>query len=275
MGRQESFCVRTPEDEFDCWVRSLDVTPDGRILMVDCYNKNLKIFSEDKEYMTSLTFPSPYGPVDIAVVDDDEAVVNLCQETQLYVVDIQTCDPKICYKIQLDFTVRAVSCLGDKLVVCTSEIPAFLKLIDKRGRTYWSRNPFYLGETLFSSVANITCCLENDNPIVIVADSLENSVVKLNGETGDVIKFCGVYGKSHEGICVDERGIVYLCYGASDEICAWNLDLNNRRVLLTTREGLGNAPSCLKYTATKRQLMIAYTSYSDSSNNIDCYPIKY
>ena len=274
-GRKASFCAKAPGDETDCWIRGLDITPDGRIIIVDCYNKNMKVFNEDKQHIASLKFPSPYGPIAIAAVDGDEAIVSLCQERQLFVISISTSELAVSSKIQLDFCVRALCCHGDKIIVCSGDVPASLKLIDKRGRIYWSRSPFYQGETLFSSIANVTCFLENDKPVVMVTDSLENSLVKFDGKTGDVIKFCGVYEKSHEGICVDSRGIIYVCYGACDEICAWNQDLEHHRILLTRRNGLGNTPSCINYNPINGQLMIAYSSYSDHCDVVDCYTVRH
>ena len=274
-GRKTSFCVKAPGDETDCWIRGLDITPDGRIIIVDCYNKNMKVFNADKQHIASLKLPSPYGPIAIAAVDDDEAIVSLCQERQLFVISISTRELAVSSKIQLDFYVRALCCNGDKIVVCSGGVPASLKLIDKRGRIYWSRSPFHRGETLFSSIANVTCFLENDKPVIMVTDSLENSLVKFDGKTGDVIKFCGVYEKSHEGTCVDSRGIIYVCYGACDEIIAWNPDLEHHRIVLTRRNGLGNTPSSINYNPTNGQLMIAYSSYSDHCDMVDCYTVRH
>ena len=42
--KQEQICVKSPEDESDCSVTGIDVLDDGRLIILDGRNTNVKLF---------------------------------------------------------------------------------------------------------------------------------------------------------------------------------------------------------------------------------------
>ena len=72
LGR---YNVQLSDDRVECWITGMAITNDGRRLLVDKDNKEVKLFFRDMELLSSLSL-SDYNPYDIAVLSDQEAVVT-------------------------------------------------------------------------------------------------------------------------------------------------------------------------------------------------------
>ena len=86
----DSIFVKLPDNKMDCFIVSLDNTPDGRIFVADGFNKDVKSFDRRGQYLASCVFSSSRnGPKTMAVVDNTEALLAMKYEKKLYILDIE------------------------------------------------------------------------------------------------------------------------------------------------------------------------------------------
>ena len=52
-SKLDPILVKTKTDKDDCCITGLSVTNNGHLLVSDCYNKSVKLFSEEGKYITS------------------------------------------------------------------------------------------------------------------------------------------------------------------------------------------------------------------------------
>ena len=273
---KDAFSIRAPDDQLDINVTGFDLTPDGRIIVADSSNKNLKLFDKDGRYQSSLSFSMMYWPCGISVVNDVEALTNIWKEMQVYVIDIETKPMCIKHNLPINKPVCNVAAYEDKMVILSFGDPPSVQLVDRSGRTYWSVSRDDKGEGLFQNHAICTCVIEKAQLSVIVTDAYKNAITKLDGATGEVITVRNVQMKSPWGSCLDDRGILYVCYSSRRQVCAWNLDLDSNNLLLSESGVLGDRPCYIKYNPLNSQLLVAYGWGPGGfySNMIDCFKIS-
>ena len=273
----EPFSVKISEDLENCNVLGLDMTPDGRIILADESNARIKMLSSEKKHQSALSLR--YPPCDVAVINNEEAIVCLLHPNQLYILNIQAAaKPSIKQTIKLNYSVCAVTAYQDKIFASSWSLPRSIKLIDRSGQVYWSRSLGIPGQTLlahlFDPPVHNTCYLENNRLIVIISDHRNQTITKVDGDTGDVIKVNALSAKGPTGISIDSRSNLYVCYRDSHELCAWTSDMGCYRILLSTRDGLDEYPWCVKYNDCNRQLLVSYSSRSKARNRFDCYNVE-
>ena len=272
LSEKGSFFVKIFDDKKDCYITGIDITPDGRLVLADCNNKKIKIFSSRVPYESSLTLW--YEPSDTAVISNKEIIVslwkNFCCMEQLYVLDIDSTQPSIKQTIRLRFPVRSVKVHRNKLIVSCQDHPPSVKLLDRTGRIYWSRNLDNSGKQLFLNPSYMTHYLETDRLRVIVTDFDKQTITKLNGDTGELIKVCHSPGKRPVGVSADASGNTYVSCKANDEIYIWSADLTVHKRLLTKKTGLCH-PNYIKYCELESQLLVASGSDIDRQNSITLF----
>ena len=269
--------IRAPDDHLDSIVKGFDITPDGRIIVADSSNRNIKLFDKDGRFQSSLSFSPKYGPEGVSVVNNEESLTNFWKENQVYIIDIETEQTCIKRILQMDVPVCNVAAYGDKMIILAFGDPPSVQLVDRSGRTYWSVSTDDKGEGLFGNQAICTCVIEAMQLSVIVTDGSKNTITKLDGATGDVITVRAVQMKSPRESCVDDQGILYVCYFARRQICAWNLTLDRSHLQLLEPGVLGDRPCYIKYNPLNSQLLVAYGRRPQSFNRnmIDCFEIIY
>ena len=130
--------MKLDDDKHDCWIDGMAITKDGRRLLVDNFNKKVKMFSRDMTVLGSLSLA--IGPFDIAVTEDREAVVDAYTTPQLLVLDVSDRQMNVKRTVELPFKVNGIAPLNDKLIVaCRSTSPPSVKLIDQSGIEFTGR----------------------------------------------------------------------------------------------------------------------------------------
>ena len=81
--------IKTPDDLFDCCITALALTQDGRILLTDYGNKNIKLFNKDGQHLASLAVEN--SPSDISTMSNVVAVVAFSTEAPLVCLNIKDC----------------------------------------------------------------------------------------------------------------------------------------------------------------------------------------
>ena len=276
--KHDSYNVKLDDDKSDCEINGMAITNDGRPLLSDRGNSKIKLFSQDMKSLCTLSVSTT--PLDIAVTGDREAVVSCWSETKLLVLDISERKMSIKGTVELFFTVVAIAPYQDKLLVTaplsTVTSSRSVRLIDQRGRLYWSTNTDQQGRWLFSWPQYVTCYDDGGSAAVIVSDKGNNTLTVLNADTGDVITRRQVkgwfQGKCPRGVTTDTAGNIYVCYYETDEVAVLTKDLSRENVLLSKRDGLSSYPNAIVYNAVDHQLLVS--NYSDDSRNtIDCFKL--
>ena len=258
----KSFMVKLSDDRWDSVVQSIDVTPDGRILLVD---RRIKLFDNDGIILDTLRINLFSGPQCVAVISDDEAVCTVMPDSEIYFLSIK--DNKLTIKDTIRVLPRSwvsdVSIHDDKFVVTNGTRPLSIQLIDRQGRVIWSRQKDDDGVPLMKNQVHVrmTTFIEEGKLKVVIVDGLNNRLVKLDGDTGEVAMVTKLFEKdlmATAGVTHDGKGLLYVANTVNDEIYTWNYELTEFNMVLSKDKGLRDKPSCLKYDASNDQLIVSY-----------------
>ena len=245
-----NFNVRTQEDTVCCLITGVTVTPSGQRLMVDQNNKNVKLFSQDMRFLSSMSVSD--HPWDITMVNDKEAVVTVGRS--LVVLEVADRQLRIKQTINVSFDGLGITFSKDKLIVTDSRT---IHALDLGGRELWS-----VGQSLFGYAQYV--CSNSDGRWVAVTDSSKKTITVLDTNNGAVItsrrleKVGGLYGVS-----VDTDDNIIVC--AVQNIVVLSGDLQDEQMLCNQR-GLAIA-----YDGNKHQLIVSHGIWSD---DVSCYQLS-
>ena len=262
----------------------MDITPDGRLLLVDFNNQSIKLFDQEGQYISRYVYPIRFLNMEVAALNNEEAILSVYGEKQLKVLNIKNNVLRIKDTIKLRETVKGISCYEDKIILIGLQTPT-IKVIDRHGKTFWSR-PRNRKDGYNEWRANCsTCFLENNKLVVIVSGTMYNKIMKLDGSSGDVLDVSDIFGTGQTGLSPDNRGLIYVCNRLSREVCVYTPSLDNYRILLSNMDAWSNLPRCVKYNATNGQLMVANNcfntvnymncEYFNDCNYVESYKIIY
>ena len=272
-------CVRIVDDEWDCQVRGLCSTPDGRILIADCNNKKIKMFDQNGIYLAAYAFPLLLQfHIHISVVNNGEVIALVYEQTggRLYIFDIT--ENLFLVKENKDTWSKrflsSISSCGDKIVKTGITFGGnAVTLTDRMGEECWSRIKSNDGKYLFDLPQFSTCYLENNKLVIVIADTMKNTITKLDGETGEILNI--ISDESPFGVAVDaDRGVLFVCKRYISQVVAYTTDLDNSRILLTYVDGLCRMPRYITLNSSNNQLLISSESFN-GENYLDCFQINY
>ena len=270
-GRKlRSYKVKLSDDMAKCKITGMTITNDDRRLLVDNFNRKVKLFSQDMMLLSSLSLSDT--PRDIAVISDKEAIVTTDKKS-LKLLDISGSKMSINTTTRVPYDVYGISKYGEKLVVTSySPKPPSVKLIDKTGRVYLSMSTDDQGQWLFSEPRYVTSDIDRNT--VTVTDCGNKTLTVLNGDTGDVIKRRSVKYKRPYGITTGPSGNIYVCYRDTREVAVLTGDLAEDRNLLSRQDGLCDWPKAIAYDKSCGQLITSYNYYSIDSNSVDVFDLS-
>ena len=248
--KEGSYDVRLTDDNSDWWISGLAITKDGKVIMVDYNNEKVKLFSQGREFLSSVSVPD--RPLDIAVVREDKAVVSASNKS-LVILVIDGKQLRIDRRIQLSYDVRGVARFKDKLAVTSSRS---VRLIDLSGKVYWSVSSDQQGQPLFLRPVYVSSQYDEKMSNVIVTDDDNHTLTMLDGDTGEIITSCTVKGKRPRGVTTDRAGNVYVCYWDTNEVSVMTADLSQERTLLTEEDG--RDPWAIVYDDATHGLVVSY-----------------
>ena len=177
-------------------------------------------------------------------------------------------------RFELDDDYGLILAVDDKIIA----IPIIgnkARLLDREGITLWEKP---LDETETGARARLfrissgTCFLEGDKHVVLLCERHSQKIIKLDAQTGDVIKVCS--DKSYAGIAVDKCGFVYTVYvwvGLPGEVRALSPDLTEQNTVLPITEGL--LPNLIKYDASDNRMLISQAGFGQNANFIQRFNV--
>lgn len=251
--REESFNVKFEDDTDDCCITGLSVTDEGKILMVDCYNRKVKYLSAEGELISSILVPGE--PFDISIVGKSEAVVTMWEnQKKILIISFNNEDLDLKSIICLRNRVLGIASVENDFAVSCDDTNPGVMLIDRAGKTKWHQY-FKEGRRLFKAPGYIITLLIKDVPHVIVSDKDLHTLTVIEAKTGEVVKVCylsktGPYGLTswHGNV------IVSYCYSAG--VCIWTPDLSEHRVLLSIRNSI-KRPHAIAFNPLTNDLLLS------------------
>ena len=241
-------------------VNGLAVTDNGTLLVGDCNNDTLKVFSQDNTLLSSV--PLSAVCYDVTVTEDDIAVVST-GDKKLHFLDISNPpSPSVQRSLSLGYYVLGITPYKDKLVVITHTTPPSVRMIDMNGREVWSVTKGPDNQQLFAGLLYIVTSKINTTETVIVSACDKETLTLLNANNGSLLKIVDMKGKSPLGITVDNDGNIFVACARTSEICVWSNDFTKSRTLIS-RKDLKGEPLCIAYSSSSDTLYISYSDYCD------------
>ena len=219
------------------------------MVLIDSNNRKLKLFDHLVSYRTAYSFePSEQAPKALAVLNNNEVVVSLFSETHpltnLMILDISGREISYFKAIPVGFlTVRDIACHEDKIYITGNDTiradSAFLNLIDRDGKQYWSRS--IRGQNKKNACPNcITYLLKDENISVFVVDVKNNRVWKYDGNTGDVL---GCYENGNIRRLTSGVELLFGSCSGSKDIYTFGPNMGGKKLIIKGR----SFPLCIKY----------------------------
>ena len=246
--------ITSPKDNNKPQVGGLAVTDNGTLLVGDCNNRTLKVFSQDNTLLSSV--PLSDGCGDVTVTEDDIAVVNTGDKT-LHFLDISNPpSPSVQRSVSLGYKVGGITTYKDRLVVITyTTLTPSVRMIDMNGKEVWSVSKGPDNQQLFDAPLYIVTSKINDTETVIVSDRWKETLTLLNANNGSLLKIIDMKGKCPRGITVDNDGNIFVACYKTSEICVWSNDFTKSRTLIS-RKDLEGTPYCIAYSRSTDTLYI-------------------
>ena len=216
--------------------------------------------------------------IHISVVNNDEVIALVYEQTggRLYIFDIT--EKLFLVKENKDTWskrfVSSISSCGDKIVKTGINFGGnAATLTDRMGEECWSRIKSNDGQYLFDLPQFSICYLENNKLVIVIADTMKNTITKLDGETGEILNI--ISDESPFGVAVDaDRGVLFVCKRYTSQVVAYTTDLDNSRILLTYVDGQCRMPRYITFNSSNKQLLISSESFN-GENYLDCFQINY
>ena len=244
--------VNISGDSGTCLITGLDVTVDGHLIVSDCNNEKVKLFSLNGELLSSLKLSET--PLDVAVVDRSTAAVSIPDKSEIAILDLgrrgKLSERK---SIRLDRKACGISVYNNQLILAcyTSVI-----MINMEGRILWSTES--LPQQLFSGAVFLTVRSGSGPDTVLVSDLVNQTITVLEADTGKLVKVCDVGGRMPLGLTVDDNGNVFVCYLDPGEIRVWSGNMEERS--LTIHGKLEFTPRAIVYCRKRQQLIVTNNS---------------
>ena len=263
--------IKTPVDLFECSIVAMDVTDDGRVLLIDHGNSKIKLFNTSGQHLASLLIG--LSPVDISAMDNTKAVVAFATETPLLCLNIEDCIEKE-KNIKDTSNAMFISCCQNRIAVAFWEDQKSVKLIDIDGYIYWSRSLADTGHPLFKMPFYITMYQDKVRLKIFVYDRIvlkENRFIILNADDGSIVELMELLRPGEAGVINGPGGSPSICYYqmCNNTIYAWVTHYQSRQVLISEKHGLGPYPRFLKYCEPTNEIFVGYSLLSQRKKIID------
>ena len=246
--------IRSSKDDDQPIVRGLAVTDNGILLVADCINRTLKVFSQDNTLLSSV--PLSDWCYDVTVTEDDIAVVSTRDKT-LHFLDISNPpSSSVQRSVSLSYNVLGITAYKDRLVVTADTTPPSVRMIDMNGKEVWSVSKGPDNQQLFDVPDFILTSKINDTETVIVSDCGKETLTLLNANNGSLLKIVDMEGKLPNGITVDNNDNIFVACYNTREICVWSNDFTKSRTLISQKD-LDLAPDCIAYSCSTDTLYIS------------------
>ncbi|XP_060556903.1 uncharacterized protein LOC132717449 [Ruditapes philippinarum] len=203
------FNIHAPEDtKISCSITGATFLADGKLLLVDNRNHNVKLFDQAIQLKSNVALSSP--PCDIAALNNREAVVSLPEKKQL---DFLIMDPdlRLTRAVKTETACHGI-CVLEKglLVTCYSHgVYGLVLLLDIEGRVKQRFDRDVNGDALFQGPFFIAPNPKRDR--FYVSDKAANKVLGVTTAGKILFRYHSKDLEAPGYITVDKEGALFVC----------------------------------------------------------------
>lgn len=254
------FYVKSQSDKYQvCDITGSCVLEDGRIVLADMYNENLKVADSSFHLITQTKLSTE--PWDLCAVSNEQIIVSLPREKKLqYFTISSTIHPakKIGNTPYMKSTeYHGVAYHKDNLfVTCPKEDPPCVKILDMQGAELHqiSATSQDQEESLFRDPLYIA--VRNDGKMLYVSDSGNQSIITVDlKKDGTNSVYEMPQANPPGGLTVQIDGDVYICGFKTNNIHVLNKNGFFEEEIIGSEGGLCN-PQSIAYAAKGKQLIV-------------------
>lgn len=258
--------IKMADDTRDCYIRGIDMTDEGNIIIADFNNSKIKLYAPDGNVLSSLKLSSK--PKEVTVIKGSQAVISMLGKQmckQIGIIDIGG-SGHLSWKgtIKTTYAVGGIASYKNNLIITCDESDEKLRavqMIDMDGKVVWTVTKDKHGNHLFDFGRFLTTRCSDEGDTLFVTDVGKQSITVIDALTGEVVKVCNVKAKEPRGVCVDCRHNVYVCY-KSGEISVWSRDMSEERCLVNDPEQL-YCPLAMVYDRRRSELLVSSSNLTE------------
>ena len=243
--------IRIPDDNGKPDITGCCFMPDGKAVLCDYYNYQIKILDTSWRLISNLELAS--RPFDVSVHNETDIITTLPEERQLQILAV-TPQLKILRSIQLDKECWGVDVFGGKIyITCGLLEKGEIRVLDINGNerqricksketgTYMFKDPSYIAVSALSGK-------------IYVTDSLTRILTCLTSYGQLVYQFKDEEVQDPAGILVDSADNILLCDFSSHTVLTITADGRKHETLLSLEDRL-NGQRAVAYRSSGNTLM--------------------
>ena len=263
------FSTQLENDEKECLLSVIDITPDGKIVVLDSNNATLKIYDSAFQYQSSFKFlitkencVSRYGIEAMAMLSNEEVMVCVFDEsmgTKFHILDISEDKPYIkSTAYAQDIEVKAMTSCQNKIFIAgvysqKHKLP-FVNQIDQHGTMIW--NTDLKEDRGHPTKIHMCCMVRNDHLSVLVVESQHASKIRnYDGATGKLIFEVLIADRGDIACITFGNDCIYVCFPHAETIDVYNSGFG----LFKTVKFGGDPPLYMKYCELHALLFVSNT----------------
>ena len=257
ISLRKSVHVQSDSDTKGSLINGIAVSYDGKRILADFNNQNLKLFGPTMKFLSSFSLTSAARGV--CYMGDNEIIVSN-RDKHLLFMHISEDKLTLNRKLKVKSPVNALAC-DENIYLFRGSNPPSIKKIDKTGKTLWTVNKDKFGHKLFRSACDIVCSIWNGDTRVVASDDNAETITMLDGETGNILAVKQLQGKEPRSLATDFYGNIYICYAKTHEICMMTRNLTEDKMLLCSLLGLCPEPLAIAYDSRSEQIIVSNNLY--------------
>ena len=269
IRRTDPLYIKTKEDNDDCCITGIYVCDYGNILLADCYNKRIKLFSMYGDYITSVKTPSE--PFDVTVSENGDAAVSMwMNQKEILLIDVKRNTLKIKGNIKLRNRIYGIVAIEDDFVIsCDDTIPS-LRRVNRLGETKWELSFSSDGRKVFKAPGYLVVKMTSDGHYILVSDTEMQYIAMIEAKTGMLAKILPQSKTGPLGLTKDNFGYVYVGYRYDASIRIWSSDMDEHKTILSSDNEL-KRPQAVAFNPFTGELFVS----SWRCNSVETFKIFY
>ena len=209
--RTDPLYTKTEEDSDDCCITGISVCDDGKLLLVDCYNKRIKLFSKFGDHIKSIETTSE--PFDVTISENGDAAVSMwMNQKEIVLIDVKRNALKIKGDIKLRNRIYGIVAIADDFVIsCDDKIPS-VRRVNRSGETKWELSFSSDGRKVFKAPGYLVTKMMNFDQYIVVSDTDMHCIAMIEPKTGTLQKVLPPSKTGPLGLTIDNFDYIYVGY---------------------------------------------------------------
>ena len=291
--------VKGMDDSNDCCVTGIDVLVDGRLVIVDGSNRNIKLFDEEGQFLSAFTWPLSTGVGhSVAASRDNEVYVTFSKSVKVMDVKENLFSERRVFNYRKNYITCITVYEGSVFILTTTDFTLtarqyILKIDKATGKALWtvpvedeSYDPPFrnLFEPTDGGCGFYLSSFEHEGKLKVLLSGSRKG--KLDGETGtklaiEDVDFTGpsCYGNGLMYVSDRRNQIFALIPNTNEKVLLIKLQKTPYSVSYT--KGTRRRPlpptfeiNCMNFNPRNNQLLISYGVNNPNPNNVVCLQLQ-